>query len=161
MNLLFCIIFSVEILISLVAYGVRDYFKEAFNFFDTFIMFVSLVDISISYTGYYKKEETGALTVLRSFRLLRVLKLSKVWQNFQNILNTMIKTLKDIRNFSVLLFLFIFTYAILGMEVFAHTAKYNLNNKLDPEGFSPVFNFDDFSSAVTSVFIILANDNWI
>jgi hypothetical protein len=37
------------------------------------------------------------------------------------------RTLIDIATFSVLLFLFIFVFTLLGLELFAHKAKVNLD----------------------------------
>jgi len=35
-------------------------------------------------------------------------------------------SLKDISNFSVLLFIFMFTYTLLGMELFAYSVKIDI-----------------------------------
>jgi ATP/ADP translocase len=72
----------------------------------------------------------------------------------------MSNTLKDVASFSILLFLYIFIFTLLGMELFAYRAK------LDPEtnyvdlvnGESPSFNFDNFLNSFSLVFIILTND---
>jgi len=40
-------------------------------------------------------------------------------------------SLKDIGNFSVLLFLFLFTYTLLGMEIFSYNAKFDKDGNLD------------------------------
>jgi len=47
-------------------------------------------------------------------------------------------SLKDIGNFSVLLFLFLFTYTLLGMEIFSYKALFDKEGNLDLEkGQSP------------------------
>ena len=68
----------------------------------------------------------SVITALRAFRLLRVFKLAKTWKRFELLLETMGSTLRDIASFSVLLFLFIFIFSLLGMELFAHKVKLNL-----------------------------------
>jgi hypothetical protein len=40
-------------------------------------------------------------------------------------------SLKDIGNFSVLLFLFLFTYTLLGMEIFSYKVMFNKDGELD------------------------------
>lgn len=40
-------------------------------------------------------------------------------------------SLKDIGNFSVLLFLFLFTYTLLGMEIFANKVKFDDQGNID------------------------------
>ena len=69
--------------------------------------------------------------------------------------------MKDISNFSVLLLLFMFTYTLLGLNIYSGKAKFNANNEPDQiNGVSPSSNFDSFLSGITSVFIVLANDGW-
>ena len=52
--------------------------------------------------------------------------LAKTWKRFELLLETMGSTLRDIASFSVLLLLFIFIFSLLGMELFAHKVKLNL-----------------------------------
>ena len=54
------------------------------------------------------------------FRLLRVFKLAKVWKSFNYLLVTIYNTLRKIGYFSVILFLFLMSYAIVGKEFFAY-----------------------------------------
>ena len=70
------------------------------------------------------------------------------------------KTLKDISNFSVLLFLFMFTYTLLGMELYAYNVKFNDENEVDSNGESPRANFDTFLEAFTTIFIVLIGEDW-
>jgi hypothetical protein len=69
------------------------------------------------------------------------------------------KTMKDISSFSILLFLFMFTYTLLGMEMFAYKVKYDEDNIVDMEnGVSPRANFDYFLIAFTTIFIVLIGE---
>ena len=73
------------------------------------------------------------------------------------------KSLKDISNFSVLLVLFMFVYTLLGMEIFSYSVMFNeageVTTKLS-EGEYPRANFNYFVLAFTSVFIVLAGEDW-
>ncbi len=61
----------------------------------------------------------------------------------------------------MLLFLFMFTYTLLGMEMFAYKVQFDANDKINvSSGSSPDSNFDFFLEAFASVFIVLANDGW-
>jgi hypothetical protein len=54
-----------------------------------------------------------------------------------------------------------FTYSLLGMEIFAYKAKFLEDGSIDlAYGHSPPANFDEFLGAFTTVFIILTNDGW-
>jgi len=81
-------------------------------------------------------------------------------------------TLAKISSFAVILSLFIFTFTILGMELFANTIRFDFDNNPiefydndNPEKVSsirsvPDSNFDTFLNAFISVFIVIANDGW-
>jgi len=61
----------------------------------------------------------------------------------------------------MLMFLFIFIYSLLGMELFSNQAKFNEDDELDlKNGEFVCANFNDFGTAAISVFIVLANDGW-
>jgi hypothetical protein len=71
------------------------------------------------------------------------------------------KTLKEISAFTVVLFLFMFIYSILGMEMFAYKAKYDPDGNLDlVNGESLDQNFDSFLWSFTTVFVLLTEDGW-
>jgi len=58
------------------------------------------------------------------------------------------QTLKDILNFFILLLIVVFVFSLLGVELFTGYAKFNQDNLVvtstDPDGKSPVLNFDTF-----------------
>lgn len=73
------------------------------------------------------------------------------------------KTLKDISNITVLVAIFVFTFMLLGMELYAYRVKFNENNyRLDfsKEGIIPKSNFNTPINALLSVFIVISNDGW-
>ena len=104
------------------------------------------------------------------FRLLRVFKLAKIWPEFAYILVTVSNTIKKISAFLVLFLIFIFSFSILGMELFAAKLSFDSNDKpvLDDydngiknmRGSMPDSTFNTFQEAIFSVFIVLANDGW-
>lgn len=125
-NFVFFSIFLLEMLLKMYVYGLKDYAKSNFNIFDAFIVIISLIDIVIhtilqaKSNGEIQEDGGAAVPAMRAFRLLRIFKLAKSWKQFQTLLNTIGNTLKDIGNFSILLFLFIFIYSLLGQELYAY-----------------------------------------
>ena len=105
----------------------------------------------------------GAISALRAVRLLRVFKLARSWTSFRLLLEKMIITLKDIRDFSVLMLLFMFIYTLLGMELYAYKVIYN-NENLDSvasePGEYPRANFNSFLSGFTTIFIVFIGEDW-
>ena len=63
---------------------------------------------------------TDILAALKAIRLLRVIKIVRNWDALQDIIKKTIMSLNDISNFSVLLVLFLYITALLGIELFAH-----------------------------------------
>lgn len=90
--------------------------------------------------------QTSALSVFRSIRLLRIFKLVRPVR-YQ--LLVVIKTMTSVMTFFGLLFLFIFAFAILGMNLFG--GKFKFPNK-EGKSVTSRSNFDSFLWAMVSVF---------
>lgn len=110
-------------IIKLIGLGFKGYARDAFNLFDCFVVNIGIVD-SIITNLELLDIEAGAFTSLRAVRLLRVFKLARSWTSFRDLLVKMYITLKDIRNFTVLMLIFMFIYTLLGMEVFAYRIRF-------------------------------------
>ena len=114
-NLVFTIIFAVEMVLKLVGLGLRGYVSDAFNIFDGVVVVISLVDLIMTALSVGSGSGLG---VLRSFRLLRVFKLARSWKDLQTLLNTILLSLKDVSNATILLVLIMFIFALVGMQLF-------------------------------------------
>lgn len=107
-------------------------------------------------------EAGGAISAFRIFRLFRVIKLVKSWKRFQELVSTIVRSFKDVSNFSVLLFLFMFIYTLLGRELFAYKVRFDEDGNFtnDKSGNSPRINFDSFTNAIVTIFIVLTGEQW-
>ena len=170
-NLVFFLTFLLEMIVKMLGLGFKIYFKDSANFFDFIVIVLSIADIVTLYmTSSLDASGVKAIQVLRVFRLLRVFKLAKIWPSFAYILVTVGNTFRKISAFSVLLLIFIFSFAILGSELFAAKCSFDENDKpiLDDyangldnvRGRIPDSNFNNFFDSMLSVFIVLANDGW-
>jgi hypothetical protein len=84
---------------------------------------------------------------------MRILKLAKSWKELQQLIRTLWQTLIDISSFTLVLFLVMFIYTIVGMELFANEVKFT-NDTVDlVNGSSLSYNFDSFLQAFTTIFI--------
>jgi len=80
----------------------------------------------------------------------------------------MYNTILEIGNFAILLLIFIFIYALIGMQIFAnrmhfHPDSGNVIRYGEPgydEAEIPRSNFDTFAQAMTTVFQVLSGENW-
>lgn len=124
-NIFFTVVFFFEMCIKLCAYGLKGYFLDSFNTFDMVVVVLSVTDIVLNFGGVNLGKGAAVISVFRGFRLLRIFKLARNWKTFHDLLKTIGRTMKDIRDFSVLVLLFILIYSLLGMEMYAHTIKIN------------------------------------
>ena len=102
---------------------------------------------------------------------MRVFRLARSWHSLNYFITTIGSSIKKIGPFLVLCSLFLFSYIILGMELFANILRFNRNNEAVPvfgglrNDTSPAFSvpdssFDNFLEASLSTFVVIANDGW-
>ena len=165
---------------KLLGLGCKIYTSDNFNLFDAFIVIVLSVDFIVFLSvGESDNQITDVIASLRVVRIVCVFKLAKDWTQFRNLLFIIGDTIKDIRDFTILLGIFIFIAALLGMEFYAYKvafkqgedtvildyeSKINLTTGQLTNGTAnvdfPDSNFNDFLQAFATVFICLANDGW-
>lgn len=181
LNIVFFGIFILEMLIKIVGLGPVSYIRDYYNIFDaivgkTFDIFthllvsLSVVDVCLTYTGNADSENSGkgAVSAFRAFRLIRIFKLAKSWTQLNKLIQTILKSLSDISSFSVLLFLLIYIYILLGMQIFARNNSLDNGqsitidySKMKPWSKPPSRNtFENFFSGFIVVFTILTGENW-
>ena len=112
--------------------GLKNYLRDKFNIFDAVIVILSLADFSIYASGVMDSEgdDSDIFSAFRALRLLRVIKLARQWKEFQKILTKTMKSLSEVSNFTLILFLFMFIMALLGMELFAYSAVYDVDGEI-------------------------------
>jgi voltage-dependent calcium channel L type alpha-1D len=120
--------FFLEMILKIIGLGWENYRQDKYNVFDAVIVIISLVDWTISKIP--NLDAGSALNAFRALRLLRMLKLSKSWQALADILRKTAKSMQEILSFSVLLFLFMYIFALLGMELFANAALVDADDNL-------------------------------
>ncbi len=155
LNIVFFVIFFLEMVIKIIGLGPHLFIKDTYNIFDALIVTLSIIDVSLSYSLLSDEAKTGkgAISAFRAFRLLRVFKLAKSWKQLNAIIQTIAKSLSDISSFSVLLFLLMFIYILLGMQIFAQGKAYG---GMKP----PRNNFNNFFNGFVLVFTVLTGENW-
>jgi hypothetical protein len=68
--------------------------------------------------------EGGPLSALRAFRLFRIFKIFKAG-DLRTLLDSIAFTIVTIKDYTVLLSLFIYVFSLLGMSFFAGKVKFN------------------------------------
>ena len=83
----------------------------------------------ITFGGGYTKN--AAVSGFRAVRLFRFFRVASQLRSFQVMLKKIMISLTDIANFSILLFLFMFTMTLLGLELYANKVKFDEFGNLD------------------------------
>lgn len=116
-NYVFAAIFSIEASLKILGLGPKIYFAERWNCFDFFIVIGTIISIFI--TLFTSVTIGPATTFIRAFRISRIFRLIKRARRLKIIFETFIVTIPALTNVGGLLVLFLYIYAILGVQIFA------------------------------------------
>ncbi|XP_065438807.1 voltage-dependent L-type calcium channel subunit alpha-1C isoform X27 [Chrysemys picta bellii] len=165
LNMLFTGLFTVEMILKLIAFKPKHYFCDAWNTFDALIVVGSIVDIAITEvnpaehtqcSSSMNAEENSriSITFFRLFRVMRLVKLLSRGEGIRTLLWTFIKSFQALPYVALLIVMLFFIYAVIGMQVFGKialndTSYINRNN-----------NFQTFPQAVLLLFRCATGEGW-
>ncbi|XP_059379896.1 voltage-dependent L-type calcium channel subunit alpha-1F isoform X1 [Carassius carassius] len=162
LNMIFTTLFTVEMIIKLLALRPYHYFIDAWNSFDALIVVGSLVDIMIAEFsgggghGEGKEGESAkvSITFFRLFRVMRLVKLLSKGEGIRTLLWTFVKSLQALPYVGLLIAMIFFIYGVIGMQTFGKIAiddstELNRNN-----------NFQTFFMAVLLLFRCATGEQW-
>ncbi|XP_042294491.1 voltage-dependent T-type calcium channel subunit alpha-1H isoform X2 [Sceloporus undulatus] len=158
-NYVFTIVFVIEAVLKLVAFGFRRFFKDRWNQLDLAIVLLSIMGITLE-----EIEMNAALPInptiiriMRVLRIARVLKLLKMATGMRALLDTVVQALPQVGNLGLLFMLLFFIYAALGVELFG---KLDCSEDNPCEGLSRHATFNNFGMAFLTLFRVSTGDNW-
>lgn len=163
------ITFLLEWALKLIGLGWTEWRADRYNWFDALVVIVGMIEIALSPPGFFSGVDNNAAKAtafsgLRSVRLFALFKLTRSWPSLHKLLSTMVSTIKEVGNFSVLFLLFMYIYALIGMQTFANKFRFNEfgypATKSDSAFFVPRSNFDTMLWSMVTVFQILTGENW-
>ncbi|KAJ1445504.1 Ion transport protein-domain-containing protein [Pelagophyceae sp. CCMP2097] len=176
-NVLLTYLFIGEMLVKMLG---TDYVFDAedggFNTFDAIITVGSVVDIiasqGVSGRGCDRVRvdvrrgegggDSAALQalrvgrVLRLVRILRSLRIVRAWKSMSHILSAVVRSGPALFNFSCLLVMFSWVYALAGMQMYAGRFVGSAGRK----AVRPRTNFDSLDGALITVFVVVSGENW-
>uniref|UniRef100_A0A8C2FXZ6 Calcium channel, voltage-dependent, T type, alpha 1H subunit a n=1 Tax=Cyprinus carpio TaxID=7962 RepID=A0A8C2FXZ6_CYPCA len=158
-NYVFTIIFIIEALLKLVAFGFRRFFKDRWNQLDLAIVLLSIMGITLEEIKMNAALPINPtiIRIMRVLRIARVLKLLKMATGMRSLLDTVMQALPQVGNLGLLFMLLFFIYAALGVELFG---KLECNDNNPCEGLSRHATFENFGMAFLTLFRISTGDNW-
>ncbi|OXU26617.1 hypothetical protein TSAR_015744 [Trichomalopsis sarcophagae] len=119
MNMCFTGMFTVECIMKIAAFGVRNFFKDPWNTFDFITVIGSIVDALVIEFG----ENFINVGFLRLFRAARLIKLLRQGYTIRILLWTFVQSFKALPYVCLLIAMLFFIYAIIGMQVFGNLAN--------------------------------------
>nr|XP_057939489.1 dihydropyridine-sensitive L-type skeletal muscle calcium channel subunit alpha-1-like isoform X2 [Doryrhamphus excisus] len=178
LNLIFTVLFTVEMILKLMAFKAKGYFGDPWNVFDFIIVIGSVVDVILSEVdtalaasgGLYclqgcedtnpmqaiaaSENASVSITFFRLFRVMRLVKLLNRSEGIRNLLWTFIKSFQALPHVALLIVMLFFIYAVIGMQIFGKIAlvdgtEINRNN-----------NFQTFPQAVLMLFRCATGEGW-
>uniref|UniRef100_A0A7N6B8E1 Voltage-dependent T-type calcium channel subunit alpha-1H n=1 Tax=Anabas testudineus TaxID=64144 RepID=A0A7N6B8E1_ANATE len=158
-NYVFTIIFIIEALLKLVAFGIQRFFKDRWNQLDIAIVALSIMGITLEELKMNAALPINPtiIRIMRVLRIARVLKLLKMATGMRALLDTVMQALPQVGNLGLLFMLLFFIYAALGVELFG---KLECNASNPCEGLSRHATFENFGMAFLTLFRVSTGDNW-
>ena len=104
-NQIFSWLFVGEMIIKIIALGMKEYVRDHFNLFDAFVVVLNVLDNVLLYS-IGNTIGGGGIIVLRSIRLLRIIKLVRSWTSLRILLQKIMDALPKLASFSLLLLIF-------------------------------------------------------
>uniref|UniRef100_A0A8C3RIB7 Voltage-dependent L-type calcium channel subunit alpha n=1 Tax=Cyanoderma ruficeps TaxID=181631 RepID=A0A8C3RIB7_9PASS len=154
MNMVFTGVFTVEMVLKLIAFKPKHYFTDAWNTFDALIVVGSVVDIAITEVNNSEDSARISITFFRLFRVMRLVKLLSRGEGIRTLLWTFIKSFQALPYVALLIAMLFFIYAVIGMQVFGKVAMRD-NNQINRNN-----NFQTFPQAVLLLFRCATGEAW-
>ncbi|KAK1800978.1 hypothetical protein P4O66_004725 [Electrophorus voltai] len=154
LNMVFTGLFTMEMIVKLLALRLRHYFMDAWNSFDALIVVGSVVDIVVTEFSSSEDSSRVSITFFRLFRVMRLIKLLSKGEGIRTLLWTFVKSLQALPYVALLIAMIFFIYAVIGMQTFGKIAMQdhtpiNRNN-----------NFQTFLQAVLLLFRCATGEAW-
>uniref|UniRef100_A0A4W6G325 Voltage-dependent N-type calcium channel subunit alpha n=1 Tax=Lates calcarifer TaxID=8187 RepID=A0A4W6G325_LATCA len=118
LNIVFTILFTLECILKIIAFGPLNYLKDAWNVFDFVTVLGSITDILV--TEINVRDRLLNLSFLRLFRAARLIKLLRQGYTIRILLWTFVQSFKALPYVCLLIAMLFFIYAIIGMQVFGN-----------------------------------------
>ncbi|OXB77005.1 UNVERIFIED_CONTAM: hypothetical protein H355_014827 [Colinus virginianus] len=119
-NYIFTVIFVLESVSKLIAFGFRRFFQDRWNQLDLAIVLLSIMGITLEEIEVNASLPINPtiIRIMRVLRIARVLKLLKMAVGMRALLDTVMQALPQVGNLGLLFMLLFFIFAALGVELF-------------------------------------------
>ncbi|NXT09130.1 CAC1E protein, partial [Prunella fulvescens] len=146
LNIAFTMVFSLECVLKIIAFGFLNYFRDTWNIFDFITVIGSITEIILTDTKLVNTSSFN-MSFLKLFRAARLIKLLRQGYTIRILLWTFVQSFKALPYVCLLIAMLFFIYAIIGMQVFG-------NIKLDEE--SHINRHNNFRSFLGSLMLLFS-----
>uniref|UniRef100_A0AAQ6ADI9 Voltage-dependent calcium channel alpha-1 subunit IQ domain-containing protein n=1 Tax=Amphiprion ocellaris TaxID=80972 RepID=A0AAQ6ADI9_AMPOC len=146
LNTAFTVLFSMECILKIMAFGFVNYFRDTWNIFDFITVLGSITEII--------SVNTINMSFLKLFRTARLIKLLRQGYTIRILLWTFVQSFKALPYVCLLIAMLFFIYAIIGMQVFGNI-KLNDESHINQHN-----NFKNFFSALMLLFRSATGESW-
>uniref|UniRef100_A0A8C4V8A3 Voltage-dependent R-type calcium channel subunit alpha n=1 Tax=Falco tinnunculus TaxID=100819 RepID=A0A8C4V8A3_FALTI len=144
LNIAFTMVFSLECVLKIIAFGFLNYFRDTWNIFDFITVIGSITEIILTDTKLVNTSSFN-MSFLKLFRAARLIKLLRQGYTIRILLWTFVQSFKALPYVCLLIAMLFFIYAIIGMQVFG-------NIRLDEE--SHINRHNNFRSFLGSLMLL-------
>ncbi|XP_035277462.1 voltage-dependent R-type calcium channel subunit alpha-1E-like [Anguilla anguilla] len=150
LNTAFTVLFSLECILKIFAFGFMNYFRDTWNIFDFITVLGSISEIVVD----LQSVNTINMSFLKLFRAARLIKLLRQGYTIRILLWTFVQSFKALPYVCLLIAMLFFIYAIIGMQVFGNI-KLNDESHINQHN-----NFKTFFSALMLLFRSATGESW-
>ncbi|XP_068196111.1 voltage-dependent R-type calcium channel subunit alpha-1E-like [Antennarius striatus] len=150
LNTAFTVLFSLECILKIMAFGLVNYFRDTWNIFDFITVLGSITEIIVDLQSL----NTINMSFLKLFRAARLIKLLRQGYTIRILLWTFVQSFKALPYVCLLIAMLFFIYAIIGMQVFGNI-KLNDESHINQHN-----NFKTFFGALMLLFRSATGESW-
>ena len=144
-------IFTLEIVLRFIGKeSVKEYFTNGWNIFDIIIVGICLIPEAWI-------ANSAALSVFRIMRVFRVLRLVKTFPELKIIVNVLLRSLKSLGYTFMLLLIFMYMYAVMGVTLFKGGPAAANGSAIGAQSPDP---YGSISEAFFTLFRIMTGEDW-
>ncbi|XP_077572355.1 voltage-dependent R-type calcium channel subunit alpha-1E isoform X1 [Stigmatopora nigra] len=149
LNTAFTVLFSIECVLKIMAFGFLNYFRDTWNIFDFITVLGSITEIVVDFQSVNIN-----MSFLKLFRAARLIKLLRQGYTIRILLWTFVQSFKALPYVCLLIAMLFFIYAIIGMQVFGNI-KITEDTEINQHN-----NFKTFSGALMLLFRSATGESW-
>ena len=161
LNYFFTIIFIIECLLKIFAYGIKPYFHITWNKFDFFVIQVSLIDWIVNNVDGIDASFLKTFQIIRVLKVLtvsRVLRLVKALKGLEKLIQTLQWSISALVNVLSLTIIIYCIFALVGYYLYDGNKYANFKDKF--VYINEYFNMDNFFNAYLLIFRCSTGENW-